>query len=92
VRELVVLASFLSLTLLCGCAISDADRALAREILAQSGNNCVHIEGGYAAGVLPMLGGTTAGGYKGSLSAAHSEDGKSSLTCDSGAAKAESKP
>jgi hypothetical protein len=91
VRELVVSAFIFSLTLLCGCAINDADRALAREILAQSGNNCVHIEGGSAAAILPMLGGVSGGGYRGALSAAHSEDGQSSLTCDGSTAKAEKK-
>lgn len=69
--------------LLGGCsALSQADVDLAKALMAQSGSNCVYIEGHYGAGalvapapVVPALG--MAGG---ALSAAHSE-GDKSLTC-----------
>jgi hypothetical protein len=66
---------------LAGCgAVTEADRMLARELMAQSGSNCIHISGGSVMGVLPMAGGVTGGGYRGSLSAAHSES-DTSLEC-----------
>ena len=66
---------------LSGCsAVSEADRALAHEIMAQSGSNCIHIEGGMVMGTIPGLGATTGGGWRGSLTAAHSE-ADAPLTC-----------
>lgn len=60
-----------------GCgAVSEADRALARELMAQSGSNCIHIEGGTAMAMIPMAGGVTGGGWRGAISAAHSESDK----------------
>lgn len=72
---------------LSGCAgVTQADRDLAREILAQSGSNCIHIQGSGGVGV-GTPGVPLAGGYgQGSLSAAHSEGGKN-LECGSTGAK-----
>lgn len=67
--------------LIAGCgSVTEADRALARELMAQSGSNCIHIEGGSAMGVIPMAGGITGGGYRGAISAAHSENDQA-LSC-----------
>lgn len=65
-----------------GCgAVTQADRDLAHELMAQSGSNCIHIQGsgGMGAGTpgVPVM-----GGYgQGSLSAAHSE-GDKPVRCD----------
>ena len=77
----------LILLVISGCgAITQADRDLAHELMAQSGSNCVHIQGsGGAGGMMPGV--PMMGGYgQGSLSAAHSEDGKA-VQCDATGAK-----
>lgn len=68
---------------LVGCSgLTQADRDFAKEVLGQSGANCIHFDGGSVAATIPMLGAVTGGGYRGSFSAAHSEDSHAKLSCD----------
>jgi len=62
--------------------ITQADRDFAHEIMAQSGSNCIHIQGSGGAGTLPMAGAAVGGYGQGSLSAAHNEEGKP-VACNS---------
>jgi hypothetical protein len=88
-----LMALFVLLTLT-GCgAVTKEQVDLAREIMAQSGSNCVFIQGsgGAGAGALPP-GIPMGGGYgQGSLAAAHSE-GDHDLTCGATGSSVTSKP
>ncbi len=80
----------LAMVVISGCSVvTEADRALAREVLAQSGSNCIHIQGSGGAGTMPMAGAVVGGYGQGSLSAAHNEEGKP-VSCN--ATGAEVKP
>ena len=72
----------------CGFAVTQADRDLAHELMAQSGSNCIYIEGGGGGATLVVpLPVVPAGAYgQGALAAAHSEQGHA-LECSGSGAK-----
>jgi len=82
----------LLMVVISGCGmVTQADRDFAHEVLAQSGNNCVHIQGSGGAGTVPMVGAVVGGYGQGSLTAAHSESSQP-LSCNANGAEVKPQP